>query len=89
MLILPCKYRSPLDRDHSADLTEQADEPCNSFAALATGSSFSPSHVPFQISFSIPRSSPAASKPSNAQTAKKFGVRRTIVRATADNLVEI
>jgi len=85
--ILPWKYRSPLDRDHSTDFTERADEPCNSLAALTTGSSFSLSCVPFQISFSIPCSSPAASKPSNAWTVKKFRVRRspkilTIMQAT-------
>jgi len=77
-------YRSPLDRDHSADFTERADEPCNSLAAFATGSSFSPSRVPFRMSFRIPRSSPAASKPSNAQTAKKFGVRRTMFSLSSE-----
>jgi len=81
---LPRKYRSPSDRDHSADFTERADEPCNSLAAFATGSSFSPSRVPFRMSFRIPRSSPAASKPSNARTVKKFGVRRTMLSLSSE-----
>jgi len=80
----PRKYRSPSDRDHSADFTEQADEPCNSLAAFATGSSFSPSRIPFRMSFRIPRSSPAASKPSNARTAKKLGVRRTMLSLSSE-----
>jgi len=45
---------------------------------------FLPICVPFHISFRIPCSSPAASKPSNAQTMKKFGVRRTMLSLSSE-----
>jgi len=64
--------------DHSEECTVPLAELRSSRAALAMGSSWSPSWLPLRMSDKIFCSTPASSIPSRARTARNSSQRRTM-----------